>query len=286
METWFIIFLSVIAVLAIALLLFLELMGDESITLHKIKHNRGKYINDQTAIICQTIKDTKDSRKAYNVFVEYLFTNHRQFLQFVKENLTQTSVAYNSGNVEMLEKCVLDTKEMKVELKDQKLAQDECIATIDNVRYIEALSWIYLANTSRFTINDGLMNLSEVCVEYSKYYNEPFPDRYNDQLETLVVDIVNICDDASSLIGTPDIAGMRELRKNMSAILSESYANSQRLYEHLHDGRTILEPDKRIALQYSMNAFQICHGIIYNLRRFMLANICLTLSLQNNNKLQ
>lgn len=284
METWFVILLSVIAILAIALLLFLELMGDDYTSLRKIKHSRGKYINDQTAIICQTIKDTEDSRKAYNVFVEYLFTNHRQFLQFVKENLTQTSIAYNNGNVEMLEKCVSDVKEMKVELKDQKYAQDECIATIDNVRYIEALSWIYLANTSRFIINDGLLHLADVCIDYSNNYNEPFPELYNEQIETLVLDIKNVCDTAISLIGTPDINRMRELRKNMAVILSESYSNSQRLYEHLHDGRTELEPDKRIAMQYSMNAFQICHGIIYNLRRFILANICLTLSLQNNNK--
>lgn len=284
METWFVILLSVIAILAIALLLFLELMGDDYTSLRKIKHTRGKYINDQTAIIFQTIKDTEDSRKAYNVFVEYLFTNHRQFLQFVKENLTQTRIAYNEGNVEMLENCVSDVKDMKVELKDQKYAQDECIATIDNVRYIEALSWIYLANTSRFIINDGLMHLADVCIDYSRNYDEPFPELYNEQIETLVLDINNICDTAISLIGTPDINRMRELRKNMAVILSESYSNSQRLYEHLHDGRTELEPDKRIAMQYSMNAFQICHGIIYNLRRFILANICLTLSLQNNNK--
>lgn len=284
METWFVILLSVIAILAIALLLFLELMGDDSLNLRKTKHSRGKYINDQTAIICQTIKDTDDSRKAYNVFVEYLFTNHRQFLEYIINNLTEISSAYNDGNIEMLEKCVNDTKEMKVELKDQKGAQDECISTIENVRYIEALSWIYLANTSRFIINDGIRHLSEVCIDYAENYNEPFPDLYNEQLETLVGDIVNICNISETLIGTPDIQGMRELRKNMAVILSESYSNSQRLYEHLHDGRTVLEPEKRIALQYSMNAFQICHGIIYNLRRFILANICLTLSLQNNNK--
>ena len=284
METWFVILLSVIAILAIALLLFLELMGDDSAGLRKKKHSRGKYINDQTAVIYQTIKDTDDSRKAYNVFVEYLFTNHRQYLEYLKNTLTDICNAYNEGSAEMLQKCVIDTKEMKVELKDQKGAQDECISTIESERYIEALSWIYLANTSRFIINDGLLHLSEVCIVYIKNFNEPFPDLYNEQLETLVGDIVNICNLAIPLIGTPDIQGMRELRKNMAVILSESYSNSQRLYEHLHDGRTVLEPDKRIALQYSMNTFQICHGIIYNLRRFMLANICLTLSLQNNNK--
>lgn len=284
METWFVILLSVIAILAIALLLFLELMGDDSINLLKTKHTRGKYINDQTAIICQTIKDTDDSRKAYNVFVEYLFTNHRQFLEYIKSILSEIRTAYNDSNVERLEKCISDIKEMKVELKDQKGAQDECISTIEKERYIEALSWIYLANTSRFIINDGIRHLSEVCIVYTKDYDEPFPELYNEQLETLVEDIVNICNLTVPLIGTPDINGMRELRKNMSVILSESYANSQRLYEHLHDGRTVLEPEKRIALQFSMNAFQICHGIIYNLRRFILANICLTLSLQNNNK--
>ncbi|MDE7097076.1 MAG: hypothetical protein K2O47_06250 [Muribaculaceae bacterium] len=281
MEFWFVILLSVIAILAIALLLYFELMGDDYIRVSRMKHKRGEYINDQTAVICQTIKDISDSRKSYSLFVEYLFTNHKQFLEYVSNILSGISHAYNSEDVAALHKSIYDVKEMKIELKDQKEAQDGCIATIDSTRYIEALSWIYLANNCRFIINDELHHLAKVCIDYSDKYNEPFPDLYNDQLEIFVDDIRNICSTAVSLIGTPDLEGMRELRKRMQVILSESYSNSQRLYEHLHDGRTELAPEKRIALQYTMNAFQICHSIIYSLRRFMLANICLTLSLNH-----
>ncbi|MDE5840163.1 MAG: hypothetical protein K2H49_04515, partial [Muribaculaceae bacterium] len=271
----------VIAVLAIALLLYFELMGDDDLRVSRMKHKRGEYINDQTAVICQTIKDITDSRKSYSLFVEYLFTNHKQFLEYVSKTLSKISHAYNAEDISTIHKSIDDIREMKVELKDQKGAQDGCIATIENTRYIEALSWIYLANNSRFTINDELKHLAEVCIEYSDKYDEPFPDLYNDQLEIFVDDIRNICNTAISLIGTPDLEGMRELRKRMQVILSESYTSSQRLYEHLHDGRTELAREKRIALQYTMNAFQICHGIIYSLRRFMLANICLTLSLNH-----
>ncbi|MDE6018317.1 MAG: hypothetical protein K2G85_05845 [Muribaculaceae bacterium] len=284
MEFWLVIFLSIIAVVAISLLIFLELMGDEILITKKQKHKRGKYINDQTAVICQTIKDTEDSRKAFNVFIEYMFTNHRQFIEYVEEILSDISKAYYAEKFSDLEQCITDAKEMKIELKDQNEAQNQCLETIEDVYYIEALSWIYLANNTRFKINEYLYRLASVCIRYKSKYSEPFPELYNEQLEALVADISVICKTAVNLIGMPDVEPMRELRKNMEVILAESYSNAQRLYEHIHDGRTDVEPEKRIALQYAINSFQICHGIIYSLRRFLLANICLSLSLQNNNK--
>ena len=279
MEFWFVILLSVIAVLAIGLLLFLELMGDDAMRLKKLKHKRGEYINDQTAVICQTIKDTLNSEKAYNLFIEYIFTNNKQFLEFVKSTLSEVSRAYNDGDREALDRCIHKVKEMKVELKDQKVTQDECIATIDSTTYIESAAWLHLSNSCRFDVNDGIRYMAEVCLDYPIRYSEPFPEIYSEQLEYLLGDICNICNTCLSLIGTTDITAMRELRKRMSIILDESYANTQRLYELLHDGRSELPTEKRVALQYALNAFQELHCMIYTLRRFVLANICMTLSI-------
>ncbi len=279
MEFWLVIILSIIAVLAIGLLLFLELMGEDALRLSRLKHKRGEYINDQTAVICQTIKDTLDSEKAYNLFIEYIFINNKQFLEFVKATLRMVSVCYNSGNLKGLQECVDKTKEMKVELKDQKVTQDDCIATIDNPSYIEAAAWLHLSNDCRFSINDGIRHMAKVCIEYPTRFTEPFPDIYNEQLEYLVGDVCNICDTCLTLIGTTDINGMRELRKRMSIILDESYTNTQRLYELLHDGRSNMREAKRIALKYALNAFQELHCMIYTLRRFVLANLCMTLSI-------
>lgn len=278
MEFWFVILLSVIAVLAIGLLLFLELMGDDAMRLKKLKHKRGEYINDQTAVICQTIKDTLDSEKAYNLFIEYIFINNKQFLEFVKRTLTAISKAYHDSDMHALHKCVHDCKEMKIELKDQKITQDECIATIDSTTYIESAAWLHLCNNCRFGTLDGIKRIATVCIDYPSRYSEPFPDQYQEQLEYLLGDICNICNTCLSLIGTTDIEGMRELRKRMSIVLDESYSHTQRLYELLHDGRSELPSEKRIALQYALNAFQELHCMIYTLRRFVLANICMTLS--------
>lgn len=279
MEYWFAILLSVIAVIAIAILIFYEVMGDDAI-LFKKKHKRGKYINDQTAIIYQTIKDTVDSKSAYALFIEYLFANHKQFLEYVKNTLIDISKSYDDDSISGLEYTIKDIKEMKTELKDQRMAQSDCIATIDRSFYIEFVAWIHLANNSRFTVNASLYRMAEVCIDYSANYSEPFPNIYAEQLEYLVGDISNICDTALSLIGTNNVTDMRELRKRMSVILDESYANSQRLFELIHDGRSELNADRLTALKYALNAFQELHSIIYTLRRFVLANICLTLSLK------
>ncbi len=51
MEYWFVIILALIAVAAIGSLIFFELMGEDVAGIIKRKHRRGKYINDQTAVI-------------------------------------------------------------------------------------------------------------------------------------------------------------------------------------------------------------------------------------------
>lgn len=279
MEYWFVIILCVIAVAAIAVLLFFELMGDDAVKVMKMKHNRGKYINDQTAVIYQTIKETGDSEKSYSLFVEYIFANNKMFIEYVKAILTKISTTYNDKDIEGLDHCIADIKEMKVELKDQKTSQLDCMDSIDQPDYIESAAWINLSNNCRFNVNEGLLHLTEVCKYYSQHFDEPFPKMYNDQLEFLVGDICNICNTCLSLFGTRDIMGMRELRKRMSIILDESYTHTQRLYELIHDGRNIIDPERRIALKYCLNAFQELHTMIYTLRRLVLANLCITLSI-------
>lgn len=280
MENWFIIILSALAVLAVGLLLYLELMGDSGLRWRKPAHRRGKYINDQTAVICHSIKEIADPEKSYTVFAEYLFTNYKIFMEYVKDTFSRISKSYFAGDTASLEKVVEDIKEMKIELKDQKKTQDDCLETIDPVSVIESLAWINLANSSLFEVNDGLRHLADVCIEYINDFTEPFPELYMEQLNVLACDICTVSNRIYELIGTKDIEEMRELRKEMSVILSESYANSQRLYELLHDGRSDLEPEKRIALQYALNAFQESHCMIYALRRFVLAIICISLSIK------
>ena len=284
MEFWFIIVLLVIVVFAIAVLIFFELMGDDTMRFRRLKHKRGEFINDQTAVICQTIKDTLDSEKAYNLFIEYIFINNKQFLEYGKTTLRIISDAYNSENVESMQLAVKRTNDMRVELKDQMESQKECIRTIEYTTYIESAAWLHLSNDCRFSVNDGILNMALVCIDYPQKYSEPIPEAYKEQLEYLLGDICNICDTCCALIGTTDINGMRELRKQMSIILDESYANTQRLYELLHDGRSEIAPEKRIALQYALNAFQELHCMIYTLRRFVLANLCMTLSIMTLDK--
>lgn len=278
MEIWFVIILSVLAVLAVALLLYIELMGDSGLRFHKTQHKRGEYINDQTAVICHTVKDTVDSEKAYTIFVEYIFTNYKLFLLYVKNTFENISKSYFNKDTAALSVILDGIKEMKVELKDQTLSQNDCLSSIDPVCFIESRAWINLANCCLFDINDSLKNIDDVCIEYLKNYQEQFPEMYIEQLTVLAEDVCNFSKSIYDLIGTGDIKGMRELRKVMSAILSESYANSQRLYELLHDGRSELDPEKRIILQYALNAFQETHCLIYTMRRLVLSILCISLS--------
>lgn len=276
-ETWFIILLAVIAVAAITLLLFLGLLGDEGIRMHHMKHRRGKYVNDQTAVICRTIIDTDDPVKAYSLFIEYVFTNHKQYMRYVANMLTRISEAYHAANILALKECMDDIAEMKKELKDQKITQELCVEPIDPAFVVESSAWVNLATELRFTVNESLRRLAKVCIEYNTLYSMPIPDAYTDQLSFMIQDICNICKSTEELLAAGDVEGMKELRIRTGIIKSESYDVAQRLFQLLHDGRTQIDPARHVALSYALNAFQECYCIIYALRRIVLCNLCLTL---------
>lgn len=281
MNIWFIILLIVIAVGAITVLLYFALFDDVALLASKIKHRRGDYINDQTAVIVHSIKNSTDSATAYQLFSEYIFTNHKQFLNFLCTCIRSISNAYNSGNYHQLKSDIQKINEMKIELKDQVVSQDECLESIEMSYYIETAAWINIANNTRFDINKSLKRIAEVCILYDEKYEERFPQEYADILTFMIDDICIIGDKAIELINTRDIDEMRDLRKSANLVLQESYDNSSRLYDLIHDGRNNIDDDRKMALRYALNAIQECYCIIYSLRRLVLCNLCITASLNH-----
>ncbi len=281
METWFLIILTVVVVGALTVLLSLTLFDDAASPLLKMKHQRGEYINDQTAVIVHSIKETDDPYKAYQLFAAYILTNHRLFLAFIKKRITSISEAYAANDYDRLKEEIEKAREMKVELKDQVLTQEECLQSIDTVYFIETAAWINIANNTRFDVNRNLRRLAEVCIHYDENYNSPFPEEYVDLINIMIADICNFCDEAIELIITADVEGMKDLWARITNVMNESYDNTSRLYDLIHDGRNSLDEDKLIALRYVLNAFQECYCIVYSLRRLVLCNRCIVASRQH-----
>lgn len=278
MNTIFVILLATIAVAAITVLLYFSLFDDVDSPFRKIKHRRGDYINDQTAVIVQSIRDTGDSAKAYDLFAEYIITNYRQFFQFVSDRIRSISNGYLSADNHALRDDIRKLVDMKVELKDQVQTQQICLDTIDPEYFIETAAWLNIGNNTRFDINKGLRRLADVCIHYDETYDEPFPEDYSIRITAMVDDTCMICGQAIDLINAADVEGLRELRKNINVIMAESYDSTSRLYDLLHDGRNDLNDDRKMTLRYVLNAIQECYCIIYSLRRLILCNLCIIVS--------
>lgn len=281
MSTWFIILLAAIVVGAITVLLFFAIFDGDDTSFHKPKHRRGEYINDQTAVIVHSIKETEDSAKAYQLFAEYILSNHRLFLSFVRSRIRDIQEAYAARDYVRLREDIEKTKDMKVELKDQVITQQECLKSIDTSHYIETAVWINIANNTRFDVNRNLRRLAEVCIHYDESYDCPFPTEYVELIDLMIEDICNFCSEAIDLINSGDDEGMREIRTRITAVMTDSFDNTSRLYDLIHDGRNTLDEGKSIALRYVLNAFQECYCIVYGLRRIVLCNRSIIASLHN-----
>ena len=278
MNNWYVILLAVVVILAITVLLYFALFDDEVSPVQRIRHTRGDYINDQTAVIVHSIKEIKDSAKAYQLFAEYIFTNHKQFLSFVEIGIRSIHDAYFSSRHDELRDDISRVNAMKVELKDQVQTQQECLDSIDPAYYIETAAWINIANNTRFDINKSMRRIAEVCLTYDENYTSRFPDDYSQLFKGMVDDICEICDESKQLIESADEAGMRSLRKRINVVMSKAYDDTSRLYALIHDGRNNIESDRKFELRYALNVIQESYCIIYSLRRLLLCDLCITAS--------
>lgn len=280
METWYIVLLAVIAVIAVAILLIFSLIGDDSIRKYRMKHRRGEYINDQTAIICQSIKATDDPEKAYQLFVEYLFANNRHFLSYVSRHIRSLCDAFIEHDVPGLHAEQKAIEDMKIELKDQYYTQRECMSSISPIYYMENSLWIRLSINCRFDINQSLRQIAKVSAEYYNITSDKIGKNYIALITKVVKAIVNICRRSSELLHSGDIEGMKALRHDCKDILLESQEETQRIYDILNDGRSETSPEDRLRLNYVLNCMRECHFIIYTLRRLVLCNIGKALSIR------
>lgn len=277
MKIWLMIFLAVIVVVTVMLQLIFVQNGDGCAHIYRQRFRRSKTETDQAAVICQTILDTDNPVKAYSLFIEYVFSNNRKFIRFVSSVLMKISEAYRSADVPALKRCVDDITGMKSKLKCRKINQDACVERIDPAIVIESSAWVNMSVELCFMINDNLRRLANVCIEFNSLYSMQIQDEYTERLSFFVQDICNICKSADDMLAVGDVEGMKELRIRSAIIKSESYNVAQSLYQLLHDQRTHIDPTRRVALSYALNAFYDCQDIIYALRRMILCNICLTL---------
>lgn len=280
MINWFVILLAVIVVVSVAILLYLTLFDNDTSPMLSLKHRRGEYINDETAVIVHSIKHTADSANAYQLFAEYILTNHKLFLAFVSNMARSVHDAYLDNNKDMLQIDLQKVINMKQELKDQVLTQEQCLESIDLVYYIETAAWINIANNTRFDINKGLKRSIDISLLFDELNvkDHQFPEGYDEVIRGMVTDICDICDNARILIEAADTDGMRELRKKINIVMAKSYDITSRLYALIHDGRNNFDDDYLLILRYVMNIIQECYCIIYSLRRLILCDLCIILS--------
>lgn len=280
MINWFVILLAVIVVVSVAILLYLTLFDNDASPLGSLKHRRGDFINDETAVIVHSIKHTADSAKAYQLFAEYILTNHKLFLAFVSNIARSVHDAYFENNKEMLHIDAQKVVNMKLELKDQVMTQDQCLDSIDLSYYIETAAWINIANNTRFDINKSLKRAIDVSLIFDDLdiRDKKIPEGYDEVIDGMVTDICDICDSTRILIEAADTEGMRELRKKINVVMAKSYDITSRLYALIHDGRNNFDDDYLLILRYVMNIIQECYCIIYSLRRLILCDLCIILS--------
>lgn len=278
METWFIILLVVIAVLAIALLLFFELAGDDQIRVARQKHNRGKYINDRTGVMYQTIRNTNDPEKAWHLFADYYVSNMREFLDYVPKTLKSVRASFFDHDVFAIEKGIREIADMRIELKDELKAEQDCLLTLDKDLAIDFSAWFYLGMNSAFTINDNMRRIAIASLRYRELLSVEITDFYVKQLNKVSANVYDVCQRSVELINAGMLHELREVRKIAGSYKTESYDAAQKLFDLIHDPSRQMDADKKRSLLYVLNALQEYHCLIATLRRLLLALIRLSMS--------
>lgn len=278
METWFIILLAVVAVIAVALLLFFELAGDDQIRVARQKHRRGRYINDRTGVMYQAVRNTKDPQKAWLLFADYYIGNMRDFLHYIPKSLKSVRGSFFDHDVYAIEKSIREIDDMRVELKDELKAEKDCLLSLDVERGIDFSAWFYLGMNSAFNINDNIKRIAVASLRYREHLPVEVPEYYVKILNKVSSNVYDICQRSIDLIKVGKTGDLKEVRKVAGGYKTESYDAAQKLFDLIHDPSRQMEPDKKRSLLYVLNALQEYHCLISTLRRLLLALIRLSMT--------
>lgn len=196
---------------------------------------RRRQAEDKGDTLFQTILNTEDKEKVWELLLIYITGQQRQFLDYASTTYSAVTEAFASENVKVLGKAASSLIRQKNSLKNTRRKETLGLRRIRRETALEMSAWFHLSNNCCMSMLYNLSRINEICREHVDNNFMPLPEAYRLEYNEVRSRTDTLFNDTLAMIDTGAFETIPMLRRHCDEIKDYIAAVYHRLQNRLRE---------------------------------------------------
>ena len=228
---------------------------------------RRRQAEDKGDTLFQTILNTEDKEKVWELLLIYITGQQRQFLDYASTTYSAVTEAFASENVKVLGKAASSLIRQKNSLKNTRRKETLGLRRIRRETAIEMSAWFHLSNNCCMSMLYNLSRINEICREHVDNNFMPLPEAYRLEYNEVRSRTDTLFNDTLAMIDTGAFETIPMLRRHCNEIKDYIAAVYHRLQNRLREDN----PASMTVLYVYINVLQETQEMVSTIRKYLRA---------------
>ncbi len=228
---------------------------------------RRRQAEDKGDTLFQTILNTEDKEKVWELLLIYITGQQRQFLNYASTTYSAVTEAFASENVKVLGKAASSLIRQKNSLKNTRRKETLGLRRIRRETAIEMSAWFHLSNNCCMSMLYNLSRINEICREHVDNNFMPLPEAYRLEYNEVRSRTDTLFNDTLAMIDTGAFETIPMLRRHCDEIKDYIAAVYHRLQNRLREDN----PASMTVLYVYINVLQETQEMVSTIRKYLRA---------------
>jgi len=228
---------------------------------------RRRQAEDKGDTLFQTILNTEDKEKVWELLLIYITGQQRQFIDYASTSYSAVTEAFASENVKVLGKAASSLIRQKNSLKNTRRKETLGLRRIRRETAIEMSAWFHLSNNCCMSMLYNLSRINEICREHVDNNFMPLPEAYRLEYNEVRSRTDTLFNDTLAMIDTGAFETIPMLRRHCDEIKDYIAAVYHRLQNRLREDN----PASMTVLYVYINVLQETHEMVSTIRKYLRA---------------
>ena len=228
---------------------------------------RRRQAEDKGDTLFQTILNTEDKEKVWELLLIYITGQQRQFLDYASTTYSAVTEAFASENVKVLGKAASSLIRQKNSLKNTRRKETLGLRRIRRETALEMSAWFHLSNNCCMSMLYNLSRINEICREHVDNNFMPLPEAYRLEYNEVRSRTDTLFNDTLAMIDTGAFETIPMLRRHCDEIKDYIAAVYHRLQNRLREDN----PASMTVLYVYINVLQETQEMVSTIRKYLRA---------------
>lgn len=228
---------------------------------------RRRQAEDKGDTLFQTILNTEDKEKVWELLLIYITGQQRQFLDYASTTYSAVTEAFASENVKVLGKAASSLIRQKNSLKNTRRKETLGLRRIRRETALEMSAWFHLSNNCCISMLYNLSRINEICREHVDNNFMPLPEAYRLEYNEVRSRTDTLFNDTLAMIDTGAFETIPMLRRRCDEIKDYIAAVYHRLQNRLREDN----PASMTVLYVYINVLQETQEMVSTIRKYLRA---------------